>query len=366
MNTPQCSFDDRRCQLAGAWRLADMAPRIQSLRAQLKEVPGHVLWDLSQIQVLDSFGAVLLWQAWGGQWPAKLEVTPAARFQLELAAQAHAAQMPAPTQAGILDSVAALGALFLAFCSHLLSFLILIGQLFLDCVHLVRNPRDLPAKEISAVIYKAGVQALPVAALVGLMIGIGLSYLSGLQLQLVGADVFIVNILGLGIIRELGPLLAAVLVAGRSGSAMTAQLGVMKVTQEEDALVVMGGMRSLRLVFPKALALLIAMPGIVLWTSAMALLGGMLTAYVQLGMSPALFLELLPKAVRSINIWIAFFKAGIFGAFIALIACHFGLRIEPNTESLSTQTTASVVSAITVVILVDVLIAVLLRGVGIR
>lgn len=206
---------------------------------------------------------------------------------------------------------------------------------------------------------------MPVTALVGFLIGVVLSYLSALQLRQFGADVFIVNILGLGIIRELGPVLTAVLVAGRSGSAMTAQLGVMRVTEEIDALDTMGIPRSLRLIFSKVVALSLAMPLLVLWTSAAALVGGMASAWLQLDLSSDFFFQLLPKVVPLQNLWIAQAKGASFGFAVALVACHFGLRVRPNTESLSANTTASVVTSITAVILLDAVFAVATRGVGV-
>ena len=205
---------------------------------------------------------------------------------------------------------------------------------------------------------------MPVTALVGFLIGVVLSYLSALQLKQFGADVFIVNILGMGIIRELGPVLVALLVAGRSGSAMTAQLGVMRVTEEIDALATMGVSRSLRLVFPKVVALAIAMPLLVLWTTAIALIGGMVSAQLQLDISYGFFFQTLPKAVPAANLWIGLAKGVVFGIIVALVACHFGLRVRPNTESLSANTTASVVSAITMVILADSVFAIATRDIG--
>ncbi|HAF56512.1 MAG TPA: ABC transporter permease, partial [Thauera sp.] len=142
--------------------------------------------------------------------------------------------------------------------AHGRDFVALLGQLLLDLLHLLRHPREWPLLEISANVFKVGVKAMPVSALVGFLIGVVLSYLSALQLRTFGADVFIVNILGMGIIRELGPVLVSVLVAGRSGSAMTAQLGVMRVTEEIDALAAMGVSRSVRLVLPKVVALALA------------------------------------------------------------------------------------------------------------
>ncbi|MDH5552733.1 MAG: ABC transporter permease, partial [Nitrosomonas sp.] len=178
-------------------------------------------------------------------------------------------------------------------------------------------------------------------------------------------DIFIVNILGVSIIRELGPMLAAILVAGRSGSSMTAQLGVMRVTQELDALKVMGISHSQRLVLPKVIGLGIAMPLLVLWTSAVALMGGMLAAEIQLGLSYQYFLSALPDAVPIANLWLGLGKGIVCGMTIALIACHFGLRIKPNTESLGEGTTRSVVTAITVVIIIDAIFAIVFSDIGI-
>jgi phospholipid/cholesterol/gamma-HCH transport system permease protein len=247
----------------------------------------------------------------------------------------------------------------------LADFAALLGQVVLNIIYLFRFPREWPGHEISANLFKAGVRAMPVTALVGCLIGIVLSYLSSLQLRQFGADVFIINILGLGTIRELGPLLVAILVAGRTGSAMTAQLGVMRVTEEIDALEVMGVQRSLRLIFPKVVAMALAMPLLVVWTTAAALLGGMAAAEIQLDISFSFFLQTLPKVVPLGNVWIALSKGVVFGIAIALVACHYGLRVRPNTESLSANTTASVVTAITVVILLDAVFAILTRGVGI-
>ena len=168
----------------------------------------------------------------------------------------------------------------------------------------------------------------------------------------------------MSIIRELGPVLVAILVAGRSGSAMTAQIGVMRVTEEIDAMATMGVSRSLRLVLPKVLALAVAMPLLVVWCSAAGIIGGLVAANLQLDLSWGFFFETLPRVVPLANLWIGLSKGFVFGFLIGLIACHFGLRVKPNTESLSTKTTSSVVTSITVVILVDALFAIFTRSVG--
>lgn len=352
--------------LSGRWTLRALATADAGWRAGLLSLGqrSDVAWNTLGIEALDSAGAMLLWDAWGGRFPTAAHLQPEHRRIFErIAASTAATQSPPaapPTCAGLIP----LGEATLALVHHLQVFLVLLGQLVFDIMHLLRHPSELPLREISANIYKSGVRAMPVTALVGFLIGVVLSYLSSLQLRLFGAEAFIVNILGLSIIRELGPVLVAVLVAGRSGSAMTAQLGVMRVTEEIDALATMGVPRSLRLIFPKVMGLGITMPLLVLWTTALALIGGMVSARLQLGIDYGYFIEALPKAVPVANLWIGLAKGVAFGLAIALIACHFGLRVKPNTESLSANTTASVVSAITVVILIDAVFAIATRSIG--
>jgi phospholipid/cholesterol/gamma-HCH transport system permease protein len=248
--------------------------------------------------------------------------------------------------------------------NHVTGFITLLGQLLLDFLRMVQVPQRAPWKEISANVYHVGYQALGITALVGFLIGVVLSFLSAQQLHTFGGDIYLVNILGMSIIRELGPLLAAILVAGRSGSAITAQLGVMRVTEELDAMLVMGLPHGFRLVLPRVLALLVAMPLLVIWTDAVALLGGMTAAQLQLGLSPTYFLQQLPNAVPLPNYLIGLGKGAVFGGLIAMVACYFGLRVEPNTESLGHGTTASVVTAITIVIVADAVFAIIFRSVG--
>jgi phospholipid/cholesterol/gamma-HCH transport system permease protein len=139
----------------------------------------------------------------------------------------------------------------------------------------------------------------------------------------------------------------------------------MRVTEEIDAMRVMGIARGFRLVMPRALALAVVMPLISVWTTIAALAGGMLASYIAMGVSPSFFINSLPAAVQASNLTLASAKSVVFGLLIALVGCHFGLRVKPNTESLGQGTTASVVTSITVVILVDALFAVLFRSIGI-
>lgn len=361
--SPRLLVEPGRVVLSGCWTLAEMLPQLSVLQEGLATCSGHDEWDLSAVTRLDSAAAVLLWRAWGTRWPAGLVVGELHRQALQRVSELPQA-MPEPSRprARFPEVV---GILLLKAVGNLRGMITLFGQLLLDVAYLARHPQDVPWKEFTANIYKAGAQALAVTALVGFLIGVTISYLSALQLKSFGADLFIVNILGISIIRELGPVLVAVLVAGRSGSAMTAQIGVMRVTEEIDVLSTMGISRSIRIVLPKIFGLTVAMPLLVLWTSAVALFGGMLAALLQLDLSLVYFLDNLPRAVPVSNLIIGLSKGIVFGFVIAVVACHFGLHVKPNTESLSANTTSAVVTAITTVILFDAIFAVFTRHVGV-
>ncbi|WP_183029036.1 ABC transporter permease [Variovorax sp. UMC13] len=335
----------------------------QGLRALPQQ--SELAWDLRPIEQLDHIGAQVLWNHWGGAWPQRLELDPSHKAVLEHVAKftCRPPVEPRPTLADRFKSFAHNGPRGLAVARD---FLQMIGQLVLDIGTLIRAPHRGPWRDLSGQLYQFGTTALPITALVGLLIGVVLAYLTSNQLRNYGAETFMVNILGLSLIRELGPVLAAVLVAGRSGSAITAQIGVMRVTEELDAMRVMGIPPGFRLVMPRVLALAIAMPLISMWTSMAALFGGMIAADLALDLSPAYFMQALPRAVPLSNLWLALGKSAVFGILIALVACYFGMKVKPNTESLGRGTTSSVVTSITVVILVDALFAVLFKGVGFR
>ncbi|WP_419204641.1 MlaE family ABC transporter permease [Bordetella trematum] len=364
---PALRRDGEVVSLAGDWSLQALAlpGEVQTRRRALGQAGAQATWDLRSIERLDTIGANLLWHAWGEQLPERLRLTDGQREVFQTL-QANAGEAPpSPPARDLLGPVRAIGQAVFDASHHGLAMIRMLGQLMLDLVGLLLRPARGPWREISAQIYRSGAQALGITALVGFLIGVVLSYLSAQQLQIFGADRFIVRLLGVSIVRELGPVLAAILVAGRSGSAITAQIGVMRVTQELDAMEVMGISHSQRLILPRVLALAVTMPLLVLWTDAMALMGGMLAAQMQLGVSAQWFIESLPSAITLTNYWIGLLKGMTFGVLIALVACHFGLRIKPDTESLGRGTTTSVVTAITGVILVDALYAVIFSQMGI-
>ncbi len=372
-SSPRIAFDQvpegLRARVLGRWTAESLAAPAHwdSLQAALNTLPPdwrHWHWDLRQVQRLDHTGAQLLWNAWYRQWPESVQTSPAQRAMLERVAH-FSSVLPPRRRPTATDLFLSLGEGVMRHEEHLLGAVRLVGQLLLDLVQLLRAPSKGPWRDISGHVYRIGATALPITALVGFLIGVVLAYLMSQQLRQFGADAFIVNILGISLIRELGPVLAAILIAGRSGSAITAQIGVMRVTEELDAMQVMGIPQGFRLVMPRALAMAVAMPLLAVWTTLAALLGGMLAADVVMGLTPAYFATALSKAVLVSNLWLAVGKSVVFGVMIAMIGCHYGLRILPNTQSLGEGTTASVVTSITMVILVDALFAVVFKDIGI-
>lgn len=354
-----------RARASGAWTFSGLKERRDELVrrfAELERQPADkIAWDLTGISALDDAGAVWLANALRGG--PHLDAQPRHREMIAQVGQGLLIQKERE-KFDPLWLVAAVGNNALQAAVHIRDGVILLGQLALDAAWLARRPRELPLREFSANIFRAGVTALPVTMLVGFLVGIVLTYLSALQLKRYGADLLVINIVGVGVVRELGPMLASIIAAGRSGSAITAQLGVMRVTEEVEALSVMGISITSRLVLPKVLALAIALPLVAFCTDIAALAGALLVSRFTLGISPQAFLQALPEALEVVNFWIGIWKSAAFGFAVAFVACHYGLRVLPNTDSLALGVTRSVVASITCVIILDAIFAILLRNVG--
>jgi phospholipid/cholesterol/gamma-HCH transport system permease protein len=282
--------------LEGSWSAAMMArPAVwselqRSLTETVSKVGTNGDWDLRSVERLDHTGAQLLWNAWGRTAPAQLQGLPSQRAMLDRVAR-YSVGPPRPERRSLWQRFLALGELVYQVVEHGRDLIRLVGQLLLDLLRLARAPRDGPWRDVSGHLYRIGATALPITALVGFLIGVVLAYLMAQQLRKFGADAFIVDVLGIALIRELGPVLAAILLAGRSGSAITAQIGVMRVTEELDAMRVMGIAQGYRLVMPRAIAMAIAMPLVTVWTTVAALFGGVLSADLAMNITPAFFLS---------------------------------------------------------------------------
>lgn len=242
---------------------------------------------------------------------------------------------------------------------ELKSFLRFIGKNFIAATHTVWHPSQLRGRAILSIIENTGLDALGIIALLSFMIGIVLTYQMGFQLKNFGATLFIIDLLGLAILREFAPLLTAIMIAGRSGSAFTAQLGMMKIKEEIDALNTLGVLPSQLLILPRIWGLLVALPLLTVWADIFGLLGGMAMTHTMLNISYTDFLQRFPKVVSLSSLIIGVGKAPVFALIIASTACFQGLRVSGSADSVGRQTTRSVVQAIFFIILADALFSIL-------
>ncbi|HSB24886.1 MAG TPA: ABC transporter permease, partial [Burkholderiaceae bacterium] len=190
------------------------------------------------------------------------------------------------------------------------------------------------------------------------LMGIVIAYQGADQLQRFGANIFVVDLVALSMLRELSPLLTAIIVAGRSGSAYTAQIGTMKVTEEIDALRTIGVGPQDVLVLPKVIALVIVMPLLTVYTDVTGVAGGMLMAKLKLGVGYAAFVDRLDEAIQLSSYWTGLAKAPVFALIVALVGCHRGFQVGGSADSVGAQTTVSVVQSIFLVIVTDALFSI--------
>jgi phospholipid/cholesterol/gamma-HCH transport system permease protein len=364
-STVQCRLDcdgSTRIKILGRWDIRAVREHPGELLERLRSAANpEARWDLTQIKDIDAAGATVIWQAWNRTRPRNLFLRPEDAW-----VWGNLAALPPGQTADWTDARKRVDVLrsVLDMLVGTADIISLLGAVALDCVALLRSARDIPGREITATIFRSGAQTIAISGLVGFLIGIVLSYLSGEQLREIGAESYVVNLTGFAVLRELGPLLAAILNAGRSGSAMTAQIGLMRVTGELEAMSVLGISHVRRLVVPKAIGQLVALPLVVVWTDLTGIVGGMSGARLQLGIAYREFLHGLVQLVPLSNVWFGLGKGALFGLLVALISCHFGFDIRPDTESLSAGTTRAVVTALTAVLLVDAVLAIVFSHLG--
>ena len=229
-----------------------------------------------------------------------------------------------------------------------------LGQISIETTEAILQPqRVLPWPALATQIEDCGLTALPILGLLAFLLGIVIAYQGAGQLKRFGAEIYTVNLLGVAVLREIGGLIAAIIVAGRSGSAFTAQIGTMRVNDEIDAMQTMGLNLVELLVLPRVLALMIVLPLLTLYADMMGLFGGYIMTYSDLGLTFPAFLTQLQSAVTLSTLMVGLIKAPVFAAIIGLVGCFEGLRVERNAESVGRLTTRSVVESIFLVIVFD-------------
>ncbi|MDF2867311.1 MAG: mlaE 2 [Gammaproteobacteria bacterium] len=328
------------------------------------DLPAKIAIDGSKITKLDSVGALLLSKI-ANKYQARLQNFSnehATLLKLVGKNTAEEQALAKPTQHNLLYRI---GKNSLEAYEHTKQFLAFIGELVITLIKTTYSPGALRWREIVSNIESGGYKALPIIGLLSFLIGVVLAYQMGIQLQTYGANVFIVNFVGLAILREFGPLLTAIIIAGRTGSAFTAQLGMMQINEEIDALRAMGIAPIELLVLPRIFALIIALPLLSVWSDIFGVLGGMLMAKSMLGINFYDFLKRFQDVIQLKTYAIGLVKTPVFALIIASIGCYQGLQVSGSAESVGRLTTKSVVQAIFFIIVADAGFSILFSWLGI-
>jgi len=348
-------------RLAGAWRL----PRLPEIEAALAglALPAGATVDGSALAEIDTAAALVLLRAlqradagalaWVGFSDVNARIVAQVRTHLEATLA-----RPAPPGHGVLAHV---GRQTLALVTLLHGHVNFLGATIAALGEVLARPRRLRLRELTAQLEQAGLNAIPVVALVTMLIGIVVAYLLGLQAEKYGANIFVVDGVGIGATREFAPIIVAIIVAGRSGAAFTAQLGSMRLTEEIDAIRTLGLSPQQVLVVPRVLALMLALPLLVFIGDVMSLLGAMMIAGPMLDITPAAFLARLREGLDTRHVFVGLAKAPIFALFIAVIGTRMGMTVGRDTRAVGAATTSTVVQSIVAVILLDAGFAVLMQ-----
>ncbi|MDX1696800.1 MAG: MlaE family lipid ABC transporter permease subunit [Thiohalobacterales bacterium] len=247
----------------------------------------------------------------------------------------------------------------------MVDILAFIGQSIMALLTAVRHPGRIRWHELLDDIYMTGLNALPIVGLLSFLMGVVIAYQGAVQLKLYGANIYVADLVGYSMLRELAPLLTAILVCGRTGSAYAAKIGTMKVREEVDALQTMGISPVELLVLPKLMSLIIVMPLLSVYADILSVFGGMVMASAQLGIGFNAFIERLEEAISISTFMIGIGKAPVFAAIIAIVGCYQGFKVEGSAESVGRHTTIAVVQSIFMVIIVDAMFSILFSVLGI-
>ena len=355
----------REIALSGAWTartIGNIEPQLSSLRVNSKE---PMVADGARIDALDTAGAWVLQKLLQRLRDQGSEVSlhglrPENARLLEVVAP-HAArptEPPAPTGGQAPALLERIGRAVAGSVEQTLALLGFVGEAALAFGANIAHPGRIRWRPILFNIRSAGVDALPIVGLLSFLLGIVVAYQAADQLRRYGANIFVADLVGLSMLREFAPLITAIIIAGRSGSAYAAQIGTMAVTEEIDAMRTIGITPMDLLVLPKIIALVIALPLLTVFADVLGVFGGMIMAWAQLDVGFADFLDRFSKAVSISSYLIGIGKAPVFAAIIAVVGCFQGLATRGGADSVGRQTTRSVVQGIFLVIVADALFSI--------
>ena len=364
------SAGDATLSLRGVWTADTVGALDPLIRAAETGAPARVTIDLSALAGLDTAGAWLVLRTEAALRERGIKVTIAGASHphaslLETVARHHVKLPECPVPLNPLVAVvAAVGEATVRFGLNARDLLNFLGLTVVTLGRALARPGQIPAASLASQMEQAGLDALPIVGLLSFLIGVVTAYQGADQLARYGAQIFTVNIVGIGILREMGILMTAVIVAGRSGSAFTAQIGTMKVNEEIDAMRTIGLDPVIILVLPRVVALVLVLPLLTFYADIMGIIGGAVQATVSLDISFIQFIRQLKTAVSITSFWVGVTKAPIFGFIIALVGCYEGFMVARSAESVGSHTTKAVVEGVFLVIVFDAFLSIFYSAIG--
>jgi phospholipid/cholesterol/gamma-HCH transport system permease protein len=367
----QIDGDHWRIVLGGQWTVAAATGIDRALKSLPSASQHRVAIDMARVSALDTAGAWLVWRTIAALKDQGIEAelissNPTHTSLIDTVSR-NAVPCPEPPRRGnaFVAMVERVGSATFAALYEARDLINFLGHVVIVLAHSLVRPHRIRLTPLIFHMEQSGLNAMPIVGLISFLIGVVLAFQGAEQLARFGVEIFTVNIVASGVLREMGVLLTAIMLAGRSGSAFTAQIGTMKVNEEIDAMRTIGLDPMEVLVLPRMWALVICLPLLAFFANMMGLLGGAIMATVALDITFFQFARQLASATTLWTFWIGIIKAPVFGFIIGLVGCYEGLRVSGSAESVGRLTTRSVVESIFLVIILDALFSILFAELGI-
>ena len=359
----QQTDDGLTLRLSGDWRIENIS-EIEAALSEFPAVSGRVQVDCTQMKSLDLSGAWLLQQrletiqAAGGTVSFTGKPPAHFRFLDEMAERETLQTTPDDDSVTLRHGLAWIGRRAVRQAVQTRDAVGFFGHVSITLLRSLRSFRHMRLASITRHVYETGIQAIPIVSLIAFLISVIVAYLGAQQLQQFGAEIYTVDLVAISVLREMGVLLTAIIVAGRSGSAFAAEIGVMRLNEEVDALQAMGLDYYEVLVLPRVIGLVIALPLLTIIADAMGLAGGALLSSLLLDISLTQFIPRVQAALAPTTFWAGFLKAPVFALLIAMVGTYRGMQVRDSSRELGRLTTVAVVQSIFLVIFADAIFAV--------
>lgn len=356
--------------LSGAWSWKTLNEKELATYSLQLPSGGQISIDGSKITAIDTIGALFISRILSYASEHKIRVNSfllpqANRHFFERIDKMANTQVDKVANKTNVGFVASIGQNTILLILSIFDFIAFFGQFIINCFYFIRRPRQLNWDDLVRTIFDAGVSGVWVSSLLSFLIGVTLAYQMAPQFITYGANVYVVNFLGIALLKEVSPLLTAIIVAGRTGASITAEIGTMRIQEEIDAIQTMGISPITRLVLPKVIGVMIVVPLITSIGDIASMLGGAIVANTSLGVSYSLFIERMQTYVAINNYTIGIYKSIIFAFLISLVGCYYGFKTKGDANAIGTQTTRSVVLGIILIVVSDAIVAVMCKVLGV-